>query len=167
MRFGSAFGPTGVVEAKVTEVPATGTAAPQQTRGRTVLHLFEQQRPARPAGAGRRTRRVYITLGQFILEPLRRLLKAGRLFREHEVRVAARRGVCSARGSVRECVRVRVRGVCEARTWLAGTRRRSGCARAATASRQARLAPCTLRRYLLDQIPLLIVKLYVIQTILG
>lgn len=164
------FGPTGVVEAKVAQVAAAGTAAPHDARAWRSLNLLEQQRTSRTAGARRGARRVHVALTQFVLEPLRRLLEAGRLFREQEVRVAARRDGDRVRGRGSASVRVRghvcVNGVdvrvsvCggggEGRTWrraaAAGTRWRSGCARASMHAIQVRLAPYTLRRNLIEQI---------------
>lgn len=164
------FGSTCVVEAEVAQVAAAGTAAPHDTRARRGLNLLEQQRAPRAAGARRGARRVHVALAKLVFEPLRGLLEAGRLFREQEVRVAARRDGDRVRR--RDSARVHVRGhvcvdgvdvrvsVCggggEGRTWLraaaAGTRWRSGCARASSRARQGRLAPYTLRRNLLGQI---------------
>lgn len=169
------FGPTGVVEAEVAQVAAAGAAAPHETRARR-LNVFEQQRAPRTAGARRGARRVHVALTQLVLEPLRGLLEAGRLFCEQEVRVAARRDGdrVRRRGSARVhvCGHVCVDGVdvrvsvCggggEGRTWLraaaAGTRWRSGCACASNRARQARLAPYTLRRNLLGQIQVCVVR---------
>lgn len=150
-RVGRAARAAGLVEAEVAQVAAARTAAPRRApRGRRG-GLVGRRRRGRARRARGRARRVDVALRELELEPLRGLVKAGRLLGEHEVRVDARgRGACGgARGSV--CVRVgararvRVRGL----TWRARarpTRRRSGSARAPTALRIHR--PRTLRRRL-------------------